>query len=98
MINSGAVELLDDEHLLRELRGLERRRGSSGIEWITARVSTTTGRRACGSGGIHRASGEHVEGDLMRVISDEDTRRRRVPVILAPTEADVVNRERQDDG
>jgi hypothetical protein len=30
IINSGAIELLDDDPLLRELRGLERRRGSSG--------------------------------------------------------------------
>jgi hypothetical protein len=29
-VNSGAVVLLDDDRLLRELRGLERRRGSNG--------------------------------------------------------------------
>jgi hypothetical protein len=31
------VELLDDEHLLRELRGLERRRGSSGRDRVDHR-------------------------------------------------------------
>jgi len=36
-VNSGSVELPDDEHLLRELRGLERRRGSSGRDRVDHR-------------------------------------------------------------
>jgi hypothetical protein len=37
IINSGAIELLDDDQLLRELRGLERRRGSSGRDRVDHR-------------------------------------------------------------
>jgi hypothetical protein len=34
VINAGAIELLDDDKLLRELRGLERRRGSAGRDGV----------------------------------------------------------------
>jgi hypothetical protein len=37
IVNSGAIELLDDDQLLRELRGLERRRGSSGRDRVDHR-------------------------------------------------------------
>jgi hypothetical protein len=37
IINSGAIELLDDDQLLRELRGLERRHGSSGRDRVDHR-------------------------------------------------------------
>jgi hypothetical protein len=37
VINSGAIELLDDDPLLRELQGLERRRGPSGRDRIDHR-------------------------------------------------------------
>jgi hypothetical protein len=37
IVNSGVIELLDDEQLLRELRGLERRRGSSGRDRVDHR-------------------------------------------------------------
>jgi len=37
IINSGAIELLDDDQLLRELRGLERCRGSSGRDRVDHR-------------------------------------------------------------
>jgi len=37
IINSATIELLDDDHLLRELRGLERRRGSSGRDRVDHR-------------------------------------------------------------
>jgi len=37
IINSGTIELLDDDHLLRELRGLEPRRGSSGRDRVDHR-------------------------------------------------------------
>jgi hypothetical protein len=47
IVNSGAIELLDDDALLRELRGLERRRGMSGrIALITVVASMTIARRA----------------------------------------------------
>jgi hypothetical protein len=36
-VNSRSVELLDDENLLRELRGLERRRGASGRDRVDHR-------------------------------------------------------------
>ena len=34
LVNSAGVELPDDAGLLRELRGLERRRGASGRDWV----------------------------------------------------------------
>jgi hypothetical protein len=34
VVNSGKIELIDDPELLRELRGLERRRGSSGRDRV----------------------------------------------------------------
>ena len=36
-VNAGTIELLDDAKLLRELRGLERRRGTAGRDWIDHR-------------------------------------------------------------
>ena len=50
MINSGAVELLDDEALLRELRGLERRRGSSGRDRVDHRSGAHDDRATCIAG------------------------------------------------
>jgi hypothetical protein len=49
-INSGAVELPDDEHLLRELRGLERRRGSSGRDRVDHRQGQHDDRATCVAG------------------------------------------------
>jgi hypothetical protein len=37
VVNAGAVELLDDGKLLRELRGLERRRGLAGRDRVDHR-------------------------------------------------------------
>ncbi len=50
VINSGAVELLDDDHLLRELRGLERRRGSSGRDRVDHRQGQHDDRATCVAG------------------------------------------------
>jgi len=40
-VNAGAVVLLDDVELLRELRGLERRRGNSGRDRVDHRASAS---------------------------------------------------------
>ena len=37
LVNSGCIELLDDDALLRELRGLERRRGTAGRDRVDHR-------------------------------------------------------------
>jgi hypothetical protein len=37
LVNSGCVRLLDHPQLLRELRGLERRRGWGGKDWVDHR-------------------------------------------------------------
>jgi hypothetical protein len=50
VINSGAVELLDDAALLRELRGLERRRGSSGRDRVDHRQGCHDDRATCVAG------------------------------------------------
>jgi hypothetical protein len=50
-INSGVVELLDDPALLRELRGLERRRGSSGRDRVDHRSGSHDDRATCANFG-----------------------------------------------
>jgi len=50
VINSGGLELLDDAALVRELRGLERRRGSSGRDRVDHRQGSHDDRTTCVAG------------------------------------------------
>ncbi len=64
VINSQAIELLDDDHLLRELRGLERRRGSSGRDRVDHRQGQHDDRAVCVAGVASLAEAVRERGDL----------------------------------
>jgi hypothetical protein len=53
IINSGTIELPDDDQLLRELRGLERRRGSSGRDRVDHRAGEHDDRANVVAGVAH---------------------------------------------
>jgi hypothetical protein len=56
IVNSGTIELLDDDQLLRELRGLERRRGSSGRDRVDHRPGEHDDRANVVAGVAHAVS------------------------------------------
>jgi hypothetical protein len=55
-LNAGRVVLLDDAELLRELRGLERRRGTSGRDRIDHRPGAHDDRAVAASGALVRCA------------------------------------------
>jgi hypothetical protein len=63
-INAGLVELLDDAELLRELRGLERRRGSSGRDRVDHRPGAHDDRANAVAGLAHITASARAPGDL----------------------------------
>jgi hypothetical protein len=59
LLNSGAVSVLDEPHLLRELRGLERRPGAGGRERVDHRRGAHDDRAvACAGALVEASSGE----------------------------------------
>lgn len=56
LVNAGAVSLLDDPVLLRELRGLERRRGTSGRDRVDHRPGSHDDRANAAAGAVVRAA------------------------------------------
>jgi hypothetical protein len=56
LVNSGAVSLLDDAASLRELRGLERRRGPSGRDKVDHRINSHDDRSNAIAGAVLAAS------------------------------------------
>lgn len=56
LANSGAVRLLDEPHLLRELRGLERRRGAAGRDRVDHRPGSHDDRAVAAAGALVAAS------------------------------------------
>lgn len=60
-VNAGTIELLDDARLLRELRGLERRRGSAGRDRIDHRPGEHDDRANALAG---------VAAELLRAVAD----------------------------
>ena len=59
LVNAGSVALLDDSDLLRELRGLERRRGAAGRDRVDHRRGSHDDRAAAAAGALVQA----VAGD-----------------------------------
>ena len=57
LVNAQQVELLDDPELLRELRGLERRRGNAGRDHVDHRPGGHDDRAISTAGALVRASG-----------------------------------------
>jgi hypothetical protein len=60
LVNSGAVRLLDDPELLRELRGLERRRGQSGRDRVEHKPGAHDDRACAAAHAIVRAARGHA--------------------------------------
>ena len=58
LVNAGAVALLDDDHLLRELRGLERRRGTAGRDRVDHRPGAHDDRAIAAAGALVAATVE----------------------------------------
>ena len=56
LVNAGAVVLLDEPHLLRELRGLERRRGTAGRDRVDHRPGAHDDRAVALAGALVAAS------------------------------------------
>ncbi|HYN08040.1 MAG TPA: hypothetical protein VES67_11670 [Vicinamibacterales bacterium] len=56
LVNAGQVVLLQDGELLRELRGLERRRGASGRDRVDHRPGAHDDRAVCAAGVLTRAT------------------------------------------
>ncbi|HEX2253146.1 MAG TPA: hypothetical protein VHQ65_07760 [Thermoanaerobaculia bacterium] len=56
LVNAAAVVLLDDPHLLRELRGLERRRGTAGRDRVDHRRGGHDDRAVAAAGALAAAS------------------------------------------
>jgi hypothetical protein len=65
VVNAGAVRLLDEPELLRELRGLERRRGPSGRDRVDHR-SGAHDDRACAVAQAVTAAARPAAADLKR--------------------------------
>jgi hypothetical protein len=63
-VNAGLVELLDDAELLRELRGLERRRGSSGRDRVDHRPGAHDDRANAVAGLAHSCASAREPGDI----------------------------------
>lgn len=57
LVNAGAVRLLDEPHLLRELHGLERKRGTAGRDKVDHRRGEHDDRAVAASGAVVLASG-----------------------------------------
>ena len=58
LVNAGAVLVLDDPHLLRELRGLERRRGSAGRDRVDHRPGAHDDRAIAAAGALVLAAAQ----------------------------------------
>ena len=58
LVNAGGVVLLDDADLLRELRGLERRAGTSGKDRVDHRRGSHDDRAAAAAGALVQAARE----------------------------------------
>ncbi|MEO8677424.1 MAG: hypothetical protein ABI665_00165 [Vicinamibacterales bacterium] len=65
-VNAGAVVLLDDAVLLREFRGLERRRGTSGRDRVDHRSGAHDDRANAAAGALVLAALERLAGPAMR--------------------------------
>ena len=64
-VNTGSLRLLDDVDLLRELRGLERRRGPSGRDRVDHRPGAHDDRAVVTAGILTRASAPRPKGYQM---------------------------------
>lgn len=62
LVNSGAVSMLDDPALLRELRGLERRRGSAGRDRVDHRSGAHDDRAVAAAGALITISKKRPKG------------------------------------
>lgn len=58
LVNAGQALLLDDAEMLRELRGLERRRGTSGRDRVDHRPGSHDDRANAAAGALVAAAGE----------------------------------------
>jgi hypothetical protein len=68
LVNAGAVSLLDDPALLRELRGLERRRGTSGRDRVDHRPGSHDDRSNAAAGACVLASMSHRGGRVRALL------------------------------
>ena len=62
LVNAGAVVLLDAPELLRELRGLERRRGSAGRDRVDHRPGAHDDRAVAAAGALIEARKWRMHG------------------------------------
>ncbi len=60
LVNSGAVVLLDHPHLLRELRGLERKRGTAGRDRVDHRPGAHDDRAVAAAGAVVSATARRI--------------------------------------
>ena len=60
LVNSGAVVLLDHPHLLRELRGLERKRGAAGRDRVDHRPGAHDDRAVAAAGAVVSATNRRI--------------------------------------
>lgn len=83
LVNAAAITLLDDDALLRELRGLERRRGSAGKDRVDHRRGSHDDRAAACAGALLLAAASKRRewvGSWLRSWSDANQPRPTGPV------------------
>lgn len=87
LLNAGRVRLLDSPDLLRELRGLERRRGSAGRDRIDHapgqhddRANAVAGALVLAAGRDTRAAAEVTRWALSMCTDDDNTRLSAMPM------------------
>lgn len=85
-VNAGAVLLLDDPALLRELRGLERRRGAAGRDRVDHRPGAHDDRACAAAGALVLASARRRESLLVWGSDGRESR-----------EQTLARRQRRDD-
>jgi hypothetical protein len=68
VVNAGAVELLDDAKLMRELRSLERRRGTAGRDRVDHRPGQHDDRANAVAGVVAELAGKAQQSDPLRHI------------------------------
>ena len=90
LINAARVRLLDQPELLRELRGLERRRGSSGRDRVDHRTGAHDDRANAAAGALTLASGNTEPGILQWMRQKAEG-----PALVPPTDEDHAVLEHQ---